>query len=336
MLRGVPRLRVAVVGAGLAGLSAARRLAAAGAEVRIFDKGRGPGGRASTRRSDGGAFDHGAQYFTCRDPEFEEIVSGWLASGVAATWQGRVVGLERGRCGDPSESTQRYVGVPGMSALGRELARGLDLACSCRIESAERDQAAWRLRAEGGGEIGPFDRVIVAVPAPQAVPLLAGAPALAAAVSAVEMEPCWAALIAFEKRAPADFDGAFVSESPLSWVARNASKPGRGPEECWVLHATPAWTRAHIEASRQEAAQVLLQSFAEALAAELPTAPYRDAHLWRYASTSAPLGQPYLFDATSGVGVCGDWGDGGRVERAAMSGDGLARAVLEDAPVGTA
>ena len=67
-------IRAAVIGAGLAGLRVAHRLAEAGAQVRVFEKARGAGGRMSTRRTDFGAFDHGAQYFTARDPRFREQV----------------------------------------------------------------------------------------------------------------------------------------------------------------------------------------------------------------------------------------------------------------------
>ena len=88
--------RVAVIGAGLAGLHAARRLHDAGAEVRVFDKARGSGGRMSTRRTDFGAFDHGAQYFTARDPRFRAQVEKWVASGAAAPWPGKVVRLAEG------------------------------------------------------------------------------------------------------------------------------------------------------------------------------------------------------------------------------------------------
>lgn len=66
-----------VVGAGLAGLVAAQRLAAAGIRVTVFDKGRGPGGRMATRREGDACWDHGAQFFTARDPRFAEMVARW-------------------------------------------------------------------------------------------------------------------------------------------------------------------------------------------------------------------------------------------------------------------
>lgn len=317
--------RVAVVGAGLAGLSAARGFAARGAEVVVFEKARGPGGRISTRRTDHGAFDHGAQYFTCRDARFDEILAPLRAEGVVAPWLGRVGTLERGRVGHLREETERLVGVPGMSALSRALARDLALVTGRRVEKLERRREGWHLRAEGGDSLGCFDAVVIATPAPQAVALLEDVPALHAAVAAVAMQPCWAALVGFDAPVDLSLDGAFVSDSPLAWVARNNSKPGRPASECWVLHATPAWSRTALESEPEHALSELLRAFAAAIDAALPAVRYATAHRWRFASTDEPLGEPYRWEASVKIGVCGDWGDGGRVERAVLSGHALAR-----------
>lgn len=52
--------RLAVIGAGLACLTLARVLAGV-AEVQVFEKLRGYGGRIATRYKNGFQFDHGAQ-----------------------------------------------------------------------------------------------------------------------------------------------------------------------------------------------------------------------------------------------------------------------------------
>ena len=136
------------------------------------------------------------------------------------------------------------------------------------------------------------------------------------------------ALVAFEEPVAADLDGAFVSASPLSWVARNGSKPGRAAGECWVLHATPDWTESRLDADPGEIADALLTAFGRALGTTLPRVTYRDAHRWRFASTRTALGRPFALDRTSGLAACGDWCDGGRVERAVLGGDALAQALL--------
>ena len=105
-------LPVAVIGAGLAGLSCATALRAAGLDVQVFDKSRGPAGRMSTRRGEGWSCDHGAQYFTARDPRFQAEVAAWEAAGVAAPWAPRLAVLGGTGGHRPDAGLRRWVGVP--------------------------------------------------------------------------------------------------------------------------------------------------------------------------------------------------------------------------------
>ncbi|WP_396431657.1 FAD-dependent oxidoreductase, partial [Limnohabitans sp.] len=75
---------IAIIGVGLAGVTSARTLRQAGHNVTLFEKSRGLGGRMSTRASAFGSFDHGAQYFTVRDPRFELAIG--TAPGVCKPW----------------------------------------------------------------------------------------------------------------------------------------------------------------------------------------------------------------------------------------------------------
>lgn len=325
----VPAVAVAVIGAGLAGLTAARTLAAAGRAVVVFDKGRGVGGRLSTRRTDDGPFDHGAQFFTVRDPAFRAEVDGWTAAGVAARWEARIVRLAGG-VAEPSPG-ERHVGVPGMSAVARHAARGLaDVRTGVRIDRIEGAPGAWTLTAEDGTTSGPFAAVLVTVPSPQALPLVSPvAPSLTSSVAAAAMAPCWAAMLAFESPVATPFDAAFVEGGPLSWIARDGSKPGRPPGERWVLHGAPDWSAAVIEATPDAVIRDLTAAFA-ALAGGLPPVVAASAHRWRFALPTGDVAGGFAFDAGRGIGIAGDWCAGARVEGAWLSGHRLARAVLND------
>jgi predicted NAD/FAD-dependent oxidoreductase len=325
--------RVAVIGAGVAGLTAARNLARAGWDVVVFEKARGVGGRTSTRRSEAGAFDHGAQYFTCRTDVFAHQVEDWCRRGVAAAWGAPIKILGGGVSSATREESRRYVGVPGMSALARDLVKGLEVECGRRIARIEGLATRWILIAEEGAKFPGFDTVVVATPAPQAGPLLAPAPHLAELAAGVDMQPCHAVLVTFPRALELDFGGAFVSESPLAWVARNASKPGRPGAECWVLHANPEWSAHHLGEPCEAVAESLLRAFGDAVGRELPAASFYSAHLWRFARTTQPLGTPLLWDADACLGVCGDWTHGARVEDAFISGELLARAMLGEKPL---
>jgi predicted NAD/FAD-dependent oxidoreductase len=109
-----------------------------------------------------------------------------------------------------------------MSTLARDLATELRIECGQRIERVEGSAASWHVITEEGPAAGRFDAVVVATPAPQAVPLLAQAPRLAELVGGVEMQPCHAVMVTFPESIGVEFGGAFVAEPPLAWVARNA------------------------------------------------------------------------------------------------------------------
>jgi photolyase PhrII len=355
---------VAVIGAGLAGLMAARVLSDHGLNVRVYDKGRRPGGRANTREHDEHRFDHGAQYFTTRDRSMRKYLRSWLEDGVVAEWTGELVRLSEagpagggtagpgGEAGSPADSPERtrllsepaspgprYVGTPGMISLAEHLAADLQVESGRRIEAVERQGDRWRLVDADGREAATVDRVLVAVPAPQAAPLLAAAPELQARAAAVRMSPCWAGMFTFPGPINPGFDGAFVTSGTFSWVARDTSKPGRPGGESWVVHATPEWTGAHLDLDREEAARRLLAEFRRFISAAtgmpeevVPEPTFSRAHRWGYALAAEPLGTRCLWDGELGIGACGDWCHGGRVEGALLSGMAMAGRVLGQAP----
>jgi renalase len=326
-------LPIAIVGAGAAGLACARRLTDQGRAVRVFDKGRKAGGRLATRRVEtahGPAqFDHGAQYFTARDPDFTAAVANWRANGPVIAWDGDFAVLTAGRS-TPSRAEARYVAAPGMSALGAALAGDLPVACGVEIIRVRTDGAGhWLDRADARHD-GPFSAVVIATPAEQAARLLDPiAPAFAAEALTARTGPCWAGLFAFAAPTFTPFTALRLSDHPvLGWIALDSAKPGRNENiVCWVAHARPDWSRANLE---RDAADVCaeLQAALMALFDNRPEPIYAQAHRWRYAQVEQAAGSAFAWDAQSGIGACGDWRLGPRVELAWRSGFELAGAML--------
>ncbi len=302
-------LSVAVIGGGMAGLSCARTLMDHRLAVTVLDQGREPGGRISTRQVDGYRFDDGAQYFTARDPRFQREVAVWLAEGLAAEWTGRVCVLEKGRI-SAGEQRTRYVGVPEMRAIARYLASPCPVLSETRVAHVHREGRRWRLLAPAGEDLGAYDVVVVALPAPQAVALLGEVPELAARAAAVKISGCWAVLLAFAQPLDLPFDGAVVHASELSWIARNNSKPGRGDAECWVLHGAPVWSDEHIDAAPEQVIAWLSDAFCQATLSYAVQPIFAAAHHWRYALPTILLEETCLFDPTLAICVFGDWFSG--------------------------
>jgi len=193
--------------------------------------------------------------------------------------------------------------------------------------------SGWMLFDDQQRRLGCFDRLVVALPAPQAAVLLAAVEELAPTLGSVELRPCWAVMAELPQRLAGDWAddwaGAFVHQSPLGWVSRNGTKPGRQVEgEAVVLHATADWTLAHWDDSADEVAAALLAAFWEATGAEPQVARAVQTHRWRYAIPAAPLDVECLPDNSGTVFVAGDWCAGARVEGAFLSGMAAAGRVL--------
>jgi hypothetical protein len=143
MNRASSTVSIAIVGAGIAGLVAARHLRHVGHDIHVFDKARGPGGRMSTRYEHGYEFDHGAQYFTVRDGSFRKAVDRWRERGLVAVWPGRIVNVENGGAPIDCEPIERCVAVPRMNALCRDLSDSLTVTFNTPVFSIARANAAW-------------------------------------------------------------------------------------------------------------------------------------------------------------------------------------------------
>lgn len=318
--------KIAIIGAGIAGLSCANTLRRAGFAVTIFDKSRGPAGRMSTRRGDCWQCDHGAQYFTARHADFRAEVARWQAAGVAAPWQPRLTVIGGLAEHQPDAGLERFVGIPRMTAPARLLADGQELRLAAAVSTLARDAEGWLLDTGEAGRLADrYAAVLLAVPAPQAEPLLRPVAAdLAGIAAGARMRASWALMLRYEVRPDLAFDAAFVNRGPLRWLARDSSKPGRLGAETWLLHASAEWSEAHLEDTPEAVAEALLAAFAE-IGGPAPAA--WSAHRWRYADTAAALDQECAWDAGMGLGLCGDWLNGGKVEGAWLSGRSLGRRV---------
>ncbi len=309
--------RVAVIGAGVAGVASARALADAGWRVGVFDAHDEVGGRLAQLRRAGAVFDHGCQFVRPRDPVLTALLEAGVAAGVVARWP----------CAD-LEDAEAFVGRPMMAAPLAALLHGIECRTGCRIAGLEREGREWWLVDAGAGRHGPFDRVALAVPPVPAGELLRTIQeppgALLAATRAAGLEPCWALLLAFDPPLDLDgFDARALGEGPLGWIARNTTKPGREGLDAWTVHAAWAWSRDHLELDDGAIVERLVPAFQEVTGVGVRPA-FALAHRWRHARVTRALGEAALFDARIGLGLAGDWCLGGKVEAAFLSGRALA------------
>jgi renalase len=304
-------MKVAIIGAGIAGLACAKRLTERGIEVAVFDKGRRPGGRLSTLRIDGQSWDFGAPFVRVSNPQFAAQVQVWEQAGVIARW--------------PDGPDGAWVGVPGMSALVEAAAEHLPVRFGAQVLRLDRDGTGWSLAGPDLRE-GPFAGIVLAVPCEQAATLLSVHDLMMAQEAAsVRSVPCWSVMAAFDQPLPG-LPNVIGEQGPIRWAARNNSKPGRGSDECWVIHGESAWSQQKLEMPAPQVAHELLAALAGIAGIagqDLPEPKFLKAHRWRFALPMGQRGKP-LWNPALQLGACGDWCVGPRIEGAWRSGVELA------------
>ena len=320
-------MRIAVIGAGMAGLNAAQTLADRGYDVVVVEKSRGAGGRMSTRRQEGFRFDHGAQYFTARDPGFLRQVLAWQKRGLVKEWEPRIAVVgDHNRNGETS-NTKRYIAMPSMNSICRALAEQLtDCRFGWQVQALERTETGWVLHSDTD-ETLKADFLLCTMPPEQASTLLAD-PVIDQLLSRVEMLPCWALMVVLDRPLLAENDAAFINQGPLSWVASQSARPGRPSVHAWVLHASPEWSLKHLDRSSEDVAGLLLEAAGSLPQARRFTVKSAIAHRWRYALARQPLEVEVLWIGSRRLAFAGDWCHGSRVEGAFLSGFAAARKII--------
>jgi renalase len=302
---------IVIIGAGMAGLACARRLADAGLAPIVLDKGRGIGGRVATRRAGDLQFDHGAQYVNAHGAGFAAVLHG--LAGAVAGWQ------------DGTGRTHS-VGVPGMSAIPKALGAGLGIRQRAQVTRLVQEGDSWALHLENSTLRAA--RVVVTVPAPQVAGLLGAEHPQVAALAPVRLAPCLTLMAAVI--APAPFITRQDADDPLTWIAQDSAKPGRpqGPDTLWVAQAGEAFSRAYLEDDPTAIATRMLPLLCDRLGVTADRVTHAAAHRWRYARVTQALGQPFLHSPDATFYLGGDWCIGPRVEAAWTSGTAIADDIL--------
>jgi hypothetical protein len=324
---------VLIVGAGLSGLAAARELAAQGYEVTIVDKGRNIGGRLATCRFEGAAFDHGAQFFTVRDPRFRTQVENWQAHAVAAEW---FRGYPSPEIEKPEDHYPRFHGTPGMTSLAKSMAEGMSVRLNEKLLHVRRDSGRWTARSESGDEF-QADWLVLTPPAEQSLALLNASGVnvpeeVRHPLENLNYEPCFALMVLLDGPSRIPPPGAlYVNGEVISWLADNHQKGVSPVPGAVTIHASGAWTQAHYDAPPEEVASALLAAASEFLG---QTVVNWRLHRWRYSKPENPLDVGALAVPELKLVFAGDALNGAKVEGAVLSGWKAAELIMEAGNVG--
>jgi predicted NAD/FAD-dependent oxidoreductase len=311
-------MNVVVVGSGLSGLMASRALVEHGHDVVVFDKGRGVGGRLATRRIGEGVFDHGAQFFTVREDEFDRHVQEWIAAGAVREWC-------RG-FGPDQDGFPRYVGTAGMTSIAKHLSRDLDVRQSALVFSVLPEGDGWKTTLDDGSSVDS-DAVLLTCPIAQSFgfAFTAGIE-MPEDLRSIDYDRTLGLLAVLDRPPAIPSPGAVQNpDDNFSFVGDNMAK-GISPVPAVTFHANPAWSLAHWDTPHDEA---------EALLTELARPYLGDARIiasnykrWRFATPQRTWPDRHWMNDSGNFAIAGDAFSGPRIEGAAMSGLSAARALI--------
>lgn len=313
-------MRIAVVGAGLAGLVAARRLSSEH-EVVVFDKGRSVGGRLATRRIGSARLDHGAQFFTARGDAFRRQVDDWVARDIARVWCHGFA--------DTPDGHPRYCGTSGMNTLAKDLATGLDCLTSQLVFSCRPTEAGWDVVIDDG-VVHEVDALVLTCPVPQSWALLVQAQlGVPDALFRREYHRTIGLLTVLDGPSAVPSPGGVQfdptdADAPFGFIGDNHAK-GISPVPAVTFHATQPWSSDHWDDDTDSLRDLLL----ERARPWLGEASVTDAQVkkWRFAGPVEPWPDPCWVNEEHRVVLAGDLFAGPKVEGAFDSGVAAASAV---------
>lgn len=339
--------RIAIIGGGLTAAAAAAQLRAAGVQVEVFDKARGPGGRMSSKRVGDGQLDFGAQYFTARSAAFRAQVQQWLSSSQAMVWPFSPWLFDDTGLQASPDAEIRYIGTPAMHQVVRQLLADTKQYYQCRVTNLQHNQSPnhsehagqWTLDTAEGASYGGFDAVLITCPPEQSRQLLATCPIaspLAAQIPQNLLLPCWAVLLELAQPVQHPAEAIFIRSGALSWAVRQGHKPGRAHvslsdnaregAELWLVHLNAETSLQLLEQAPAQVAAIALQALSEVFSQPLQLTQFL-CHRWLYASFNPAIRAPGLLQQGTLV-LAGDWCLGGRVENAWLAGQQAAAQLL--------
>ncbi len=311
--------KIAIIGAGLSGLTLALMLNKK-ADVTVFEKSRGIGGRMATRYSDHYEFDHGAQYFTAKNKAFQSFLKPYIEQDIIMDWKPNLVTFTADGIKPRASNHPSYIATPRMNSLAKEMAKQLDVIGETHIEHLKRADGNWLLIDKNKKQYGSFDYVITAIPSHQVIALMPDNFAYREQITNTKMDACFSLMLGFKEKIDLNFDGAFVEESSIGWMSLNSSKALRPTGFSMMIQSHNQWAEAHVEDDKEKVHQALLKEASRLTGHDLAKADHQVLHRWLYASTSKPAGDTFFLDEENTFGCIGDWCIKGRVEAAFESG----------------
>ena len=289
----------------MTGLSAARILTQKGHEVTVLDKGRGFGGRMSTRTIENAKADHGAQYFSVKTPEFQVLISELQTENVTAEWH------------LAQRDNVRYVGAKGMNMIPKKLASSLNVLVNEKVILIESN----KVKTESGN-VYDFDNLVITIPIPQVIDLFQNSKIDFSnydktVLAQIEYQPCIAVMAVLKKPTEIVSGGIILENQPVAWIADNFQK-GITEIPTATIHASATYSSKRFDDDLQEVANDLLSSVNQHIMPENIVS--FQTHRWKFSNATKRYEKPFYQVESTNIFLGGDGFGMGNVEGAFLSG----------------
>ncbi|GAB3032594.1 NAD(P)/FAD-dependent oxidoreductase [Bowmanella dokdonensis] len=305
-------MKFAIVGAGMSGCLLCSYLTAAGHQVTVFEKSRGPGGRSSTKRTDWGSFDPGASFLRTADPDLLEQLQPLEALGIVRPWS--VTPYDKTDYFSAQQThDQFFVFTPGMNAACRFWLQGASLLNSIQITHMQEMPKGWMLWDQQQRKFGLFDYVVVTAPWPQTRHLLSEHLPDIADTRETDWLPCWSVAMQLARPVTDAMPVIYAHQQLLQLAVLDSAKPDRqAKRQIWVVQFSHPESARLQYTAKDEVARRAASALGELL--ELPPLQVSHSyqHYWRFARLS-PLGHlpGLIHDPERRLMGLGDWSMGG-------------------------
>lgn len=333
-------VEIAVIGAGIAGLTCARQLQQAGKSVVLIDKSRGLGGRLATRRLAGTLADHGVCYLQAKGDRFQHWIDELVSVGILRVWTEGIHRLAAdGSLQSPPKSGNYYAAPLGATSIAKYLGRDLEIIGDKLITSIDPIAHGWQLSSKDPEFSLTAAQVVIATPPAQALAITKDAidPTCIQQLSSVQFSRSITAIAVYPPTdqtaaAAIPWQGIQCIEHPtLAWIGLDSSKQLNPTQPVLVIQSSAAVAEEYFDAPDLAiVGQKLVDTIAH-LIPTLTTPELVQVHRWGYAFAQNPLLEQFLTAQTAApLYFGGDWCGGNRVESAYLSGMALADRILSN------
>jgi renalase len=322
--------RIAIIGAGISGLTLAQHLKKH-ADVVVFEKARGVGGRMSTRYADPFYFDQGAHTFTARTVAFQMFLKPYTENGMIAEWSGNVINFEIGKQASKRLwSEPHLVATPNMNSLCKKMAEGHDVRCQVEVAPVtQKHSDVWLLYDKQGNVLGEYDWVISTAPPTQTLTLFDALLPDNSSLHTARMQGCYSLMIGFNKPWDGDWIAAKVRNNPIKWISIDATKPGRNKSVTTIVaHSRNSWADSHIDDDIDDVQRFLLSQFVAISGIDCVNADYISIHRWKYAIVEETKKSGSYSNPIQKIAATSDWASTSRIEEVWLNAVSLADNVV--------